>query len=309
MYTVREHKLEKKLGSGRFSSVWKSSDCVLKIYYYEINHFKYFENECKMLSWLNTVEYNDNLIHMIIADAFVEGVKVHPFIILEDGGASVSTCMKQRNLTEDEVKHIMRGTLGGLHFLHTRGVIHTDIKPSNVLINNKDQVKIADLGTSTFADNLFSMCIGTDGYCAPEVLLEHEYDTSVDIWATCIMCAEMMLHQKLFSACDDDDASSGDLFETVSSTTESDTAVHEEIYKQLLYIDKLIGPPPVCFRNQARFYYNALGHLKNDPDLQRKSLNSYGLSPMVQSFILAGLKYKPKARASAEVLLAHRWLI
>jgi len=53
-----------------------------------------------------------------------------------------------KSLTEIEVKAIMKMLLQGISHIHSNGVVHRDIKPDNVLINEKGEVKIIDFGLS-----------------------------------------------------------------------------------------------------------------------------------------------------------------
>ena len=76
----------------------------------------------------------------------------------------------------NEVNQIMRNLLTALEHIHSKGVIHRDIKPQNILMRTKNlsnfDLVLADFGLATRLDEqdiLFKRC-GTPGYIAPEVL-------------------------------------------------------------------------------------------------------------------------------------------
>lgn len=88
---------------------------------------------------------------------------------------------------------IMRQLLEGLNYCHKQNFIHRDIKCSNILLNNKGELKLADLGLARLFDNeqvrLYTNKVVTLRYRPPELLLgEEKYGTSIDIWSCgCIL--------------------------------------------------------------------------------------------------------------------------
>ena len=65
-------------------------------------------------------------------------------------GGSVYDLMKEleKPLTEDHIAVILAGTVKGLAYLHSIGIIHRDLKSANILLKEDGQVKIADFGVS-----------------------------------------------------------------------------------------------------------------------------------------------------------------
>lgn len=62
--------------------------------------------------------------------------------------------------------------VSAIHYLHSLGILHRDIKDENVIINEAFHVKLIDFGSAAFMtpDRLFSTFYGTVEYCSPEVL-------------------------------------------------------------------------------------------------------------------------------------------
>ncbi|XP_049852529.1 cyclin-dependent kinase 6 [Schistocerca gregaria] len=95
------------------------------------------------------------------------------------------------------VRDIMFQTLSGVDFLHSKRVIHRDLKPQNILISSSGTVKLADFGLAKTYDfeMLLTSVVVTIWYRAPEVLLNSTYATPVDIWSCgCIMAELFLLH-------------------------------------------------------------------------------------------------------------------
>lgn len=97
-----------------------------------------------------------------------------------------------RNL---QIKCYMQQLLRGLEHCHSRGVLHRDIKGSNLLIDNKGVLKIGDFGLASFRSDpsqpLTSRVV-TLWYRPPELLLgATKYGASVDLWSTGCIIAEL----------------------------------------------------------------------------------------------------------------------
>ncbi|PON74527.1 GPCR kinase [Parasponia andersonii] len=96
--------------------------------------------------------------------------------------------------TESQIKCYMQQLLRGLEHCHSRGVLHRDIKGSNILIDNNGVLKIGDFGLATFYDKNQPMTsrVVTLWYRPPELLLgSTEYGPAIDLWSVGCILAEM----------------------------------------------------------------------------------------------------------------------
>ena len=107
------------------------------------------------------------------------------------------------------IKSFMYQLLLGIAFCHDNRVLHRDLKPQNLLINSKGQLKLADFGLARafgIPVNTFSNEVVTLWYRAPDVLLgSRTYNTSIDIWSAGCIMAEMYTGRPLFPGTTNED--------------------------------------------------------------------------------------------------------
>jgi tRNA A-37 threonylcarbamoyl transferase component Bud32 len=118
------------------------------------------------------------------------------FEYMEHDLAGLAALPGQR-FTEPQVKCFMAQILDGLRHCHARGVLHRDIKGSNLLIGDNGQLRIADFGLATFFDpnrrQPMTSRVVTLWYRPPELLLgATEYGVAVDMWSTGCILAELL---------------------------------------------------------------------------------------------------------------------
>lgn len=102
-------------------------------------------------------------------------------------------------LNTDHVKYIVYEIAKGLNYIHSRGVIHRDLKPLNILVNDNWDIKISDFGQSNVMtdrinkDYNLTKYVTTRYYRAPELYLNYEsiYTSAIDMWSLGCVIAEL----------------------------------------------------------------------------------------------------------------------
>ena len=109
-------------------------------------------------------------------------------------------------LEKEDIKWFVYGILKGLRFSHSKGIIHRDIKPGNVLmdldpVTRHKQLTIVDWGLADFYEpsKRFNCRVASRYFKGPELMLNNNYyDYSLDIWATGCMLAGMIFDKEPF---------------------------------------------------------------------------------------------------------------
>jgi serine/threonine protein kinase len=110
-------------------------------------------------------------------------------------------------LPEERILQWVFQLANAIHFLHSNGIVHRDLKLNNVLITSASQiVKIADFGvadasvSSTGKPRLSMTTVGTPQYFSPEMCDGKPYDGKADVWALGVMAYEMCCRRSPFNA-------------------------------------------------------------------------------------------------------------
>jgi len=120
-------------------------------------------------------------------------------------GGSLSQRIKRGRLAPAECARILKDVGDALDYAHSAGVIHRDVKPQNVLLDDSGRVYLADFGIAKMVEasahmTQTGMITGTPQYMAPEQALGKSIDKSIDIYALGIVAYELFTGRVPFSA-------------------------------------------------------------------------------------------------------------
>ncbi|ODV95931.1 hypothetical protein PACTADRAFT_41265 [Pachysolen tannophilus NRRL Y-2460] len=133
------------------------------------------------------------------------------FIAMEYmGGRSLDAVyknIKNRNgrIGEKVLGKIAESVLRGLSYLHERKIIHRDIKPQNILLDDNGSVKLCDFGVSgEVVDSLATTFTGTSYYMAPERIKGQPYTVTSDVWSLGLTLLEVAQGRFPYHTTDED---------------------------------------------------------------------------------------------------------
>ncbi|XP_047337497.1 probable serine/threonine-protein kinase At1g54610 [Impatiens glandulifera] len=191
-----------KIGSGTYSNVYKARDSISgKIVALKKVRFDNLEPEsvrfmCREIIILRKLDHPNviKLEGLVTSRMSCSLYLVFEYMEHDLAGLAASPDIK---FTEEQVKCYMQQLLSGLEHCHSRGVLHRDIKGSNLLIDDGGILRIADFGLATIVDpsnrHLMTSRVVTLWYRSPELLLgATNYGGSIDLWSAGCILAELL---------------------------------------------------------------------------------------------------------------------
>ncbi|KAG5284316.1 hypothetical protein AALO_G00025380 [Alosa alosa] len=190
-----------ELGDGAFGKVYKAKNKETGA----LAAAKVIETKCdeELEDYIVEIDILASCDHQYIVkllDAFYHDTKLWIMIEFCPGGAVDATMLElDRGLREPQIQVICRQMLEALVYLHSKKIIHRDLKAGNVLLMLDGEIKLADFGVS--AKNTKTLqrrdsFIGTPYWMAPEVVMcetmkDAPYDYKADIWSLGITLIEL----------------------------------------------------------------------------------------------------------------------
>jgi serine/threonine-protein kinase len=127
-----------------------------------------------------------------------------PAIVMEfvEGKSLKDVIAGEKDAAFDRTKKTAVHVLRGLSVAHSKGIIHRDIKPGNILVGNDGTIKVTDFGLASFAASptvtMEGMVLGTPAYMAPEQLRGEEIDARTDLFALGATLVETLSGERIF---------------------------------------------------------------------------------------------------------------
>uniref|UniRef100_A0A8C6TZA1 non-specific serine/threonine protein kinase n=1 Tax=Neogobius melanostomus TaxID=47308 RepID=A0A8C6TZA1_9GOBI len=345
----KRYQVLSKLGWGYFATVWLCLDLrsgrhvAVKVLKSGPGFAQAGQDEVALLRCVSSTRRHSHSQRIVqLLDEFkVAGVNgVHICLVLELLGPdlrSLLLCYGAPGLSRPVVKKVLTQVLQGLAYLHCQcKIIHTDVKPENILLRldqtsttpaggtgyvppkNKHlccfldgrhmsvddlkqiEVKIADLGSSCWVYKHFCEEIQTRQYRSLEVLVGLDYGPPADIWSVACLAFELLTGESLFEP----------------RAADSFSLEEDHIAQIMILLGKI--PPAIALTGKySAEYFNRRGDLRRVGPV--KSWKLYDVlvekyhfklqeASEFSDFLLPMLEYCPERRATAAQCLRHPWL-
>jgi predicted Ser/Thr protein kinase len=161
-----------------------------------------FDREAKSLASLS----HPNIVHIYDYGDFQES----PFIVMEyvRGETLEEKIRRRAPLPLSDKLGLMTEVCAGLAHAHEAGIVHRDVKPANLMVDQDGRVKILDFGIARVADSSLTrgysqggwgqLRIGTPGYMSPEQTRGDDIDHRTDIFSIGAVCYELLAYREAF---------------------------------------------------------------------------------------------------------------
>jgi serine/threonine protein kinase len=196
------YRIERMLGQGGMSDVFRALDtntgepvAVKVVRSADPDLARRLAQEAKALARLE----HPGLVRFLDAGVHDE----QAFLVMElVEGPTLAERLRRGALSPARTAVLGRTLADALDYVHTRGIVHRDVKPANILLGPRSRVRLADFGIARMVDasslTVTGTTLGTAAYMAPEQLEHHVVGTAADVWSLGVILLECLTGQRAF---------------------------------------------------------------------------------------------------------------
>ncbi|KAJ7095422.1 Pkinase-domain-containing protein [Mycena belliarum] len=200
-----------QVGEGTFGKVYKAQNTVTKLHVALKRIRMESEKEGFPVTAMREIKLLQSLRHenvIRLYEMMVSNGAVYMVFEYMDHDLTGILSQTQFGFTDAHLKSLSHQMLAGLAYLHHKGVIHRDIKGSNILINNRGELKLADFGLARFYQKRrrtdYTNRVITLWYRPPELLFGATiYGPEVDMWSAGCIMLELFTKRPVFQGNDE----------------------------------------------------------------------------------------------------------
>ena len=256
MEKIGRYSILKKISSGGMGEVYSAKfdgaqgfqkKVVIKCLPFKESKFeKYLHHEALVLSELN----HPNIVH--VYDYGQEGDFCYLVMEEVEGWDLEELLFERSKIFPHAAVFILNEILEGLNYAHTKGVIHRDLSPSNILISRDGVVKIADFGVAEFVHSERPKTLhGKFSYLTPEVARGGQASISSDLFSLGLIFYEMISGEKYT-----DGETDFEILENARNFKKYRTKLRDQ--KINLFLEKVLQKNPLKRMAQASRWHKEL---------------------------------------------------
>lgn len=298
--------VEKLQGVGRFGAVYKAKDLQLDVIVaFKVLHPVISKNQQALADFKKEILLLRQLSHpnIVRVHEYYSDQELHFFTMDWIEGESLEQKLRHQHqkggsFSEQQIELYLNQIISALGFAESYKIHHRDIKPENLLIDDNDQLYLADFGLAVLADARSEGIIsGTPYYLPPEYLQKNEVRSSIDLYAVGVILYQILCGRLPFEANTLDE-----LIKQKLQGVDTFPVSNKELKKFKPVILKLISPYIHSRFQTAEDLQQAVDHVLIKQPLKPESVKQFGWLAVVLLFILAVLfwwRYQTQAPQSA----------
>ncbi len=204
---LNKYRVDEFIDSGGMGAVYKVWDQVRNVFLaMKVLHDDYVDDPVILKSFKREANALKKLAHPNIVPFYgVEIVNEFAFLLAQFiDGPSLKTILRERGqpLSIIESLTFLKTVSAALGYAHRNGVVHCDVKPGNVMVDQGGGIFLTDFGIARHAESTrtsFGGTVGTYAYMAPEQFREEIVTKHTDVYGLGIMLFEMLTGQRPFT--------------------------------------------------------------------------------------------------------------
>lgn len=205
---IGHYKILEKLGEGGMAVVFKSQDEYGDIFALKVPNARFLNDPEFLKRFFHEINIGKSLNSPYIVKMYDSNINPDegvPFICLEFvEGETLSSLMKREHRMDySRILKFIRQMAEALKHAHSRGIVHRDVKPGNIMITPQYDIKIMDFGVAKANDlsavTATDAMLGTPSYMAPEQIDSKEADSRADLYSVGVIFYELVTDQLPFT--------------------------------------------------------------------------------------------------------------
>ena len=205
---IGRYDVVEKLGSGSTGTVYRATDPfigrVLAIKTFRVDLPPGPLRDRFLQRFYHEARISGGLSHPNIVALFDVGeIEGLPYLVFEhvDGPSLDVALARAGRLDSADTIRVVEQTASALDFAHTRGIVHRDIRPANIILATDKRIRIADFGIARVEGSHLTQhgeILGTPAYMSPEQIRGQELSASSDLFSLAVCAYEMLSGQRPF---------------------------------------------------------------------------------------------------------------